>query len=124
VAVVVVFAIVPVVFAIPPVVMRQPPALTLPIPFVKAPAVVMWDHPNSAPVWGPCPVAVMPIPMVAYWIPIAFYPDKAGPGSNWPDTYDTGWGRCADFDPNRYLSEEHPAEQQREREKLLYHRRT
>jgi hypothetical protein len=122
VSVVVVIVTIPV--AIPTMIVGKPPSLAFPITFVEPSAIVVGDHPNCARIWWAGPVTVMPLPMMADRIPIAFHPNEARSGSDWPDSYDTRRRRGADFDANGYLSEEDSSDQEQEREQLLCHRRT
>jgi len=120
--VVAVVTIVTVPVAIPMVIVRHSPAPAFPVTFVEALTIVMGHHPRCTRIRLAGPVTVMPLVMMADWIPIPFHPDKAWSGSEWPDRYDTkGRGR-PNGDSHGYLSEEDSSHQQQEREQLLSHR--
>jgi hypothetical protein len=119
---VVVVTIVSVPVVIPMMIVSQAPALAFPVTVVEAAAVMVGYHPQSARVRWAGPVSVVPLPMVADRIPIAFHPNEAGSGCERPDRHDTRGRRGTDFDANRYLSEENSAEQEQEHQELLFHR--
>ena len=100
VSVVLIAAIVSIPAAIPMMVVAQPPAITFPITFVIAPPIVARHYPHGIGVRRSRPVAIVPLPMMALWIPIAFYPNKTRSGGNWPNRYEARRGRRADFDTN------------------------
>jgi hypothetical protein len=117
-----VVTIVTVPVAIPMVIVRHPPAPAFPVTFVEALIIVVGHHPRCTRIRWPGPITVMPLVMMADWIPIPFHPDKAWSGSEWPDGYDTrGRGRT-NGDTHGYLSEEDTSHQQQEREQVLSHR--
>jgi hypothetical protein len=116
--------IVSILAAIPMMIVGEPPAITLPITVVESPPIMMGYYPHCTGVWRPRPVAIVPLPMMAHWIPIAFHPNKTRSRNNRPDTYDAGRRRRTDFDTNGYLGEEDSSKQEREREKLIFHHGT
>ena len=107
-----VVTIVTVPVAIPMVIVRHPPAPAFPVTFVEALTIVVGHHPRGTRIRWAGPVTVMPLVMMADWIPIAFQPDKAWAGSEGPDRYDTrGRGR-PNGDSHGYLSEQDSSHQQ------------
>jgi hypothetical protein len=102
----------------------QPPVITFPVTLVEASAIMVGHYPHRTRVWRPRPVAIVPLPAMANWIPIAFHPNKTRSGNNRPDRYDARRRRRTDFDTNGYLGEEDSSKQEREREKLICHHGT
>jgi hypothetical protein len=116
-------AIVPIPVAIPVMIVGQPPSRAFPVTFVVAATIVVRYHPDGARIWWATPVSVVPPPMMAHWIPIAFNPNKTRSGDNRPGD-DARWRGRADFDTNGYLGEEDSSKQEREGEQLLFHQGT
>lgn len=64
-----------VVIAIPTVVVPNPSAVAVPIAFIKHSTFIPRPDPVRTCVWGPRPVPFVPLVTVAFWIPIAVYPE-------------------------------------------------
>jgi hypothetical protein len=69
-----------VVIAIPTVVVRNPSMLAVPIAVKKHSTFIPRNDPVGTCVWRPRPVPFMPFVTIAFWIPIAVYPEIVGTG--------------------------------------------
>jgi len=102
--VIVAIVIPPVMVAIPTVVVLHTPAFTVPVANVIVSAFPAGSDPACRRVGDARPVAVVPLIVVAYGVPVAFNPHKIGAGSNRTDSHHTRRRRSSDGDSNRYLS--------------------
>ena len=66
---------VPVTVAVPSVVMIEIAAIAIPAAFIVLISLITRFHPACAAVGRPSPVSLMPFVLVAYWIPVAVYPE-------------------------------------------------
>jgi len=105
VAIVVTLAKIAITVSVPAMVVFPPPPITLPVA-LKVPLSIM-ARPDPACAWIGCagPVSVVPLVMVADWIPVAFHPDKFRTWS-WRRSHKHPWGRgWPDSDSDGNLSE-------------------
>ena len=69
--------------AVPAMVVGNLAVAATPVPFIEAPAIMTRFHPAGSCVCRPCPVAVVPLIVVAHWIPVAPYPGITFAGTSW-----------------------------------------
>jgi hypothetical protein len=99
-----IMAEVAVVIAIPMVIVTNPSVVAVPIAFKKHSTFIPRPHPVRTRVGGPRPVPFMPLVTVAFWIPIAVYPEIIWTRGWRPNPLHTGRWRWSDSNAQRNLS--------------------
>src|SRR6266550_359611 len=106
VAVVPLVAEVAIAIAIPTVVMLDPSVVAIPITFKKPSTFIPRSRPVRTCVWRPRPIAFMPLVAVAFWIPIAVYPEIIRTWGGRADPIHTGCGGWSNANSEGHLSAE------------------
>jgi hypothetical protein len=83
---------------VPVMIMIAPAVIAFPIPLIEAFSIVSRPHPMGASIRRASPVSIVPLVVVAYWIPVALYPDVLR--SRAPGLYANDTRRRWRADPN------------------------
>jgi len=106
VAVVPLVAEVAIAIAIPTVVVLDPSVVAIPIAFKKPSTFIPRPCPVRTCVWRPRPIAFMPLVAVAFWIPIAVYPEIIRTWGGRANPLHTGCGGWSNANSKGHLSAE------------------
>jgi hypothetical protein len=92
--------------AIPAVVVLDPSVVAFPIAFKKRSTFVPWCYPARTGIRTPRPIAFMPLVAVAFWIPIAVYPEIIRTWYGRANPLHTGCGGWSNANSKGHLSGE------------------
>src|SRR5438132_9736504 len=101
-------------------VVLHPAALTLPVAVIEALSIVARSHPASGRVYRAAPIAVMPLIVVTYGIPVAVHPGEFRTRTSRENANDSRWRR-ADSDSDGNLGEHKSPSKQHQRYQSLLH---
>ena len=91
------FPIIPLSMIVPVVVVLDPAVFSFPVTSIVMPALIPRSHPVRTVVRRTGPVPFVPIPVVAYGIPVPFDPDIIATGLDWANAFDSRCRRRTDL---------------------------
>jgi hypothetical protein len=92
-----VFPIIPFSMLVPVVVVLSPAVFAFPVTCIVMPALIPRSQPVRTFIRRTSPVSFVPIPVVAYGIPVPFDPEISGTGLGWANAFDSRRRRRTDL---------------------------